>query len=232
MADNILFKREVKSFSKRQRRLTPRQEAALAHCWEKYGVQLNKKPIDLDALFGRSAERVLEIGFGNGESLWQMAKANPQQDYLAIEVHTPGIANLLISMLGNDVHNIRIIEHDAVQVLTEYIANETFMRTQIFFPDPWPKKRHHKRRLIQSDFVQLLKEKLKVGGVIHCATDWGNYAEHMMTILTQIQGLKNMAGDHQYANNTMLNLRPNTKFEQRGIRLGHDVWDLAFQKIA
>lgn len=222
------FKRDIKSFSKRQRKLTARQQAAFSHCWQEVGVNVSEKPIDLDAVFGRQSERVLEIGFGNGDSLWQMAKANPDKDYLAIEVHTPGIASLLVHMLENDVNNIRIIEGDAVTLLKEYLPNQSFSRVQIFFPDPWPKKRHHKRRLIQPEFVQLLRSKLTEKGVLHCATDWQNYAEHMMAVLSEAPGFKNLVGDYAFADNVQRQLRPKTKFEKRGLALGHGVWDLLF----
>jgi len=226
----MIFKREIKSFSKRQRKLTLRQQAALSHCSERYGVELSDQQIDLNALFGRNAPCVLEIGFGHGESLWKMAKANPDKNYLAIEVHTPGIASLFIQMLENDVHNIRVIEGDAIAALHSNIPNHSLSRVQIFFPDPWQKKRHHKRRIIQPQFVQLLRDKLCDGGILHCATDWKDYAEHMMAVLSEAPGFKNVVGDGLFADNAQLQLRPTTKFEQRGIKLGHGVWDLLFLK--
>lgn len=224
-------RREIKSFAKRQRRLTSRQESAMNYCWPDFGVKLEEGLLDLDALFGRKVERVLEIGFGNGDSLWQMAQSNPDIDYLAIEVHEPGIASLFVHMLENHVENIRVIQADAVTVLREHIPDDTFSRVQIYFPDPWPKKRHHKRRIIQSEFVQLLRKKMVVGGVLHCATDWQNYAEHMMEVLGVAKGFRNNVGAHQFADNALAQLRPNTKFEKRGVDLGHDVWDLLFEKI-
>ena len=225
------YKREIKSFAKRQRKLSPRQQAAFSHCWDDYGVTHSDKPIHLDELFGRNAPTVLEIGFGNGDSLWQMAKQNPDKNYLAIEVHTPGIASLFIHMLENDVDNIRVVEGDAVTFLQNHLSDNTLSRAQIYFPDPWPKKRHHKRRIIQPEFLRLIRNKLAVGGHIHCATDWENYAVHMMEMLSGAEGFKNTQGDLRYADNATLNLRPNTKFEKRGVKLGHGVWDLLFEKV-
>lgn len=225
-----MIKKEIKSFAKRRRKLTPRQQAAMSHCWEDWGVVLGENPIDLQALFGRNAPCVMEIGFGNGDSLWRMAQQNPDKDYLAVEVHEPGIANLFIHLLENEVTNVRVVQHDAVELLREHLLNNTLSAVQIFFPDPWPKKRHHKRRLIQPAFVGLLQQKLVANGLIHCATDWQPYAEHMMEVLTAAQGIKNVGGEQQYADNSECALRPNTKFETRGVRLGHGVWDLVFQK--
>ncbi|OGT41495.1 MAG: tRNA (guanosine(46)-N7)-methyltransferase TrmB [Gammaproteobacteria bacterium RIFCSPHIGHO2_12_FULL_40_19] len=229
-----IFKREIKSFVRRQRRLTARLENALTLGWPKFGVVLSDdvdEKINLDGLFGRHAETVLEIGFGHGDTLLPMAKANPDKNYLGIEVHEPGIAAVMLGIIEDDIQHIRVIQNDAVKLLHERIPNHSFSRIHIYFPDPWPKLRHHKRRIIQADFVELLRHKLCDGGVIHCATDWQNYAEHMMSVLSDNPGFKNLMGDNQYADNKTLHLRANTKFEMRGVKLGHGVWDLLFEKV-
>lgn len=229
-----IFKREVKSFVRRQRRLTTRLEKALAEGWPKFGVVLSDNPdekINLDALFGRQAKTVLEIGFGHGDTLLPMAKANPDCNYLGVEVHEPGIAAVMCGVIEDNLQNIRVIQNDAVKMLHERIPDNSFSRIHIYFPDPWPKLRHHKRRIIQADFVELLRHKLCDGGVIHCATDWQNYAEHMMSVLSANAGFKNMMGDQQFADNKTVQLRANTKFEMRGVKLGHGVWDLVFVKV-
>ena len=229
-----IFKREVKSFVRRQRRLTKRLENALVQGWPKFGVVLSDnadEKINSDALFGRHANTVLEIGFGHGDTLLPMAKANPDCNYLGVEVHEPGIAAVMFGITEDNLENIRVIQTDAVKLLHERIPDHSFSRVHIYFPDPWPKLRHHKRRIIQADFIELLRHKLCDGGVIHCATDWQNYAEHMMSVLSANQGFKNMIGDNQYADNETLHLRANTKFEMRGVKLGHGVWDLLFEKV-
>lgn len=224
------YPREIKSFAKRQRRLTQRQQSAIDYCWADKGIEPAQGVINLDQVFGRKADKVLEIGFGNGDSLWQMAQANADKDYVGVEVHEPGVASLFVHMLENHVENIRVIQADAVAVLSEHIADDTFSRVQIYFPDPWPKKRHHKRRIIQPEFLQLLRQKMRVGGVVHCATDWENYAMHMMEVLSNAPGFKNVAGEGVFSSNEDQQLRPNTKFERRGVGLGHGVWDLLFEK--
>ena len=161
-----------------------------------------------------------------------MAKENPDCDYVGIEVHTPGIAELLCKMSEENIHNIRVIQHDAVLVMRDFIPDNSFTRIHIYFSDPWPKKRHHKRRLIQTEFVDLLIQKLKPNGVLHFATDWEHYAQQMMTVLSESKKLKNCMGENQFADNEKLKLRATTKFEKRGRKLGHGVWDLLFQKTS
>lgn len=231
MMTTSIFKREVKSFVRRQRRVTPRLEKAMKSAWPTFGVEIIDKKLNLDLLFGRHADRVLEIGFGHGDTLLPMAIENPHCDYLGIEVHEPGIAAVMFGILENNLANIRVIQNDAVKILREQIPDYSFSRIHIYFPDPWPKKKHHKRRIIQADFVAMLVKKLRDGGVIHCATDWETYAEHMMTVLSQNSALKNCIGDNQFADNEQLTLRANTKFEKRGVKLGHGVWDLLFERI-
>lgn len=226
----IIHLREVKSFVRRQRRLTQRLEAAMEALWPQYGVKIDDTELDMKTLFGRDAETILEIGFGHGDTLLPMAKANPDKNYLGIEVHEPGVAAVMAGMLEHELTNIRVIQHDAVKILENLIADNTFSRVHIYFPDPWQKKRHHKRRIIQADFVELLCAKLTATGVIHCATDWQNYSEHMMSVLSGNSQLKNTMGEMQFANNAELHLRANTKFEMRGVKLGHGVWDLVFAK--
>jgi tRNA (guanine-N7-)-methyltransferase len=227
----ILFKREVKSFVRRQRRLTARQENALEVVWPQFGVVISDEKLDLDKIFGRRAKRILEIGFGLGDTLLSMAKKNPDCDYLGIEVHEPGVAAVMLGIIENDLKNIRVIQYDAVKIIHELMPDNVLSRIHLYFPDPWPKKKHHKRRIVQSDFVEILRHKLCDGGVLHFATDWQHYAEHMMTVLSANAGLKNCIGDNQFADNEKLQLRENTKFEKRGVKLGHGVWDLLFKRI-
>ncbi len=222
--------RQIKSFVRRQRRLTPRQEKALAYAWPEFGITISEGSLPLDTIFGRTAPKICEIGFGHGDTLIPMAKNNPECDYLGIEVHEPGVAATLLQMIELDIKNIRVIQNDAVAVLRDNISDNTFSRVHIYFPDPWQKKRHHKRRIIQADFIELIRQKLCVGGVIHCATDWENYAEHMMSVLSANTGFENCIGDSQFADNEQLHLRQHTKFERRGLKLGHGVWDLVFKK--
>lgn len=222
--------RRIRSFVKREGRLTKGQAGALARQWPKLGLAHQAGVIDLAAVFGRSAPVVLEIGFGMGKSLVQMAKAAPEQDFIGIEVHRPGVGACLLEAEEQQVENLRVYEHDAVEVLADCIADESLSTIQIFFPDPWHKKRHHKRRIIQPEFVQQLRKKLKPGGILHLATDWENYAEHMLEIMQAAEGFRNLATDNTYVPRP--DHRPLTKFEVRGQRLGHGVWDLQFERIA
>ncbi len=191
-----------------------------------YGVTYGESQLDLDALFGRAAPKILEIGFGMGETTAEIAAAHPENDYLGIEVHTPGIGNLLKLIDARALANVRIIQHDAVEVLRHMIAPGCLDGVHIFFPDPWPKKRHHKRRLIQPPLIHLLTEKLKPGGYLHAATDWHEYAEQILAVLSAEPALINTAPD--YAPRPAY--RPLTKFENRGLKLGHGVWDILFRR--
>ena len=182
--------------------------------------------ISLDQVFGRTAPTILEIGFGMGETTLVIAQQMPEKNFLAIDVHTPGIGNLLKIIDEAAVTNIRVMNHDAVEVLREMIANESLDGVHIFFADPWPKARHHKRRLIQPDFVRLLASRLKSGARIHLATDWKDYAQHMLQVLSTEPQLCNTAADYA----ARPDYRPLTKFERRGLKLGHGVWDLVFEK--
>lgn len=222
-------KREIKSFVRRQRRFTAHQEKIFSEMWPSVGITLDNARLDFAGIFKREAPIICEIGFGHGDTLWPMAKQNPECDYLGIEVHQPGIAELLCKMHEESIHNIHVIQHDAAAVMRDFISDSTFSRIHIYFSDPWPKRRHHKRRLIQTEFVNLLIRKLKPGGILHFATDWEDYAKQMMAILSLSPQLKNCMGDNQFADNAQLKLRVTTRFERRGRKLGHGVWDLVFQ---
>ena len=218
--------RRMRSYVIRAGRKTAAQQEALDKHWGDYVIDDTQSPLDLAAVFGREAPLIIEIGFGMGDSLADMAEAAPGTNFLGIEVHRPGVGKLLNTLQTRGLSNVKVYCHDAVEILQHCIADGSVDRIQIFFPDPWHKKRHHKRRLIQPPFVSLLKSKLKSGGNIHLATDWQHYAEHMMAVLSADTDLTNLAGDGQYSDNTG---RPETKFERRGQRLGHGVWDLIFE---
>lgn len=208
--------------------MTPAQQRAFEQHWQRWGLRYEDGPICFAEVFGRRAPVVMEIGFGMGHSLVQMAEAAPQTDFVGIEVHKPGVGRLLHDCAERDLGNVRVYCHDAVEIVRDCIARESLDVVQIFFPDPWHKKRHHKRRLIQPPFVQLLASRLRQGGTLHLATDWENYAQQMMDVLTACTALRNAFGQGQYAPRPPD--RPLTKFEGRGERLGHGVWDLVFQR--
>jgi tRNA (guanine-N7-)-methyltransferase len=222
-------RRRVRSFVLRSGRMTPGQQRAFEAHWAAKGLALEQGAPDFPQVFGRAAPLVLEIGFGMGQSLVAMAQAAPDQDFIGIEVHKPGVGKLLHSMAECNVENIRVYCDDAVEVLRRCIADDSLAAVQVFFPDPWHKKKHHKRRLLQPEFVQLLRAKLIRGGVLHVATDWQDYAEYILDVLSAAQGFRNQAGAG-YAPRP--ERRPKTKFEMRGERLGHGVWDLLFEKIS
>ena len=229
MPEEKTFIRRIRSFVKREGRLTTGQERAIKELLPIYGLSLQDQLLDLDSVFQRSAPRILEIGFGNGASLSEMAANHPEQDYLGIEVHRPGVGTLLTQIEARNLKNLRVMNADAVEVLNQMIANESLDAVYLFFADPWHKTKHHKRRIVQEDFVQLLRKKLKVAGIFHMATDWEDYAKHMMRVMNAAEGFTNTAGQDQYLPRP--EYRPQTKFEQRGQRLGHGVWDLIFKKI-
>jgi tRNA (guanine-N7-)-methyltransferase len=218
--------RPIRSFVLRQGRMSPGQQRAHEALMPRFGAAYAPATLDLTALFGRCAPTFLEIGFGMGETTAAMALAQPRHNFLCIEVHTPGVGSLLRQIEERHLANIRIIQHDAVEVLRHMIAPAALDGVHIFFPDPWPKKRHHKRRLVQPDFVALLAEKLKPGAYVHCATDWREYAEQMLAVLEAAPGLKNSAPGFA----PRPDYRPLTKFEKRGLNLGHGVWDVIFVK--
>jgi tRNA (guanine-N7-)-methyltransferase len=220
--------RAIRSFVTRAGRITTAQERALVELWPKYGVDVAPQVLDCAARFGREAPLTIEIGFGNGENLLALARAHPQRDYLGIEVHRPGMGRLLLALEELAVTNVRVICHDAVQVLAQQVPPHAAQEILILFPDPWPKKRHHKRRLIQRAFVELAVSRLRSGGVLRLATDWAPYAQEMLAVLGAIAGLDNLAADAGFVPRP--SERAPTRFEKRGVRLGHEVWDLAFRR--
>ncbi|MFP2507763.1 tRNA (guanosine(46)-N7)-methyltransferase TrmB [Buttiauxella gaviniae] len=221
--------RRIRSFVRRQGRLTKGQEFALENYWPVMGVEYQDAPVDFTELFGREAPVTLEIGFGMGTSLVAMAKANPQQNFLGIEVHSPGVGACLATAHEEGVENLRVMCHDAVEVLQKMVPDNSLSMVQLFFPDPWHKARHNKRRIVQVPFAEFVKSKLKLGGVFHMATDWEPYAEHMLEVMSSIDGYKNQSETNDYVPRP--DSRPVTKFEQRGHRLGHGVWDLMFERV-
>ncbi|MEO8400231.1 MAG: tRNA (guanosine(46)-N7)-methyltransferase TrmB [Gammaproteobacteria bacterium] len=221
--------RRVRSFVRRDSRITDAQRRALELIWPRVGLPFDDQIVNFSKVFEREAPRILEIGFGSGYSLLEMAKLHPEQDFIGIEMHQPGIGTLLLGIEAVQLTNVRVYYADAVEVLTRCIADNSLDVIQIFFPDPWPKRKHHKRRLIQSVFIELVVSKLKPGGTLHLATDWQHYAEHMMAVLSGISSLKNLAGAGQYANRSAQ--RPLvTKFERRGTQSGRSIWELQFIK--
>jgi tRNA (guanine-N7-)-methyltransferase len=221
--------RAVKSFVMRAGRTTLGQQRALEQGWPRFGLELADGLRDFDQVFGRSAPRTFEIGFGMGQSLLEMAAAAPEQDFIGVEVHKPGVGALLAGLQAQELGNVRVYSCDALDVLRDCVADASLDRVLLFFPDPWHKKRHHKRRIVQPAFAELIRRKLKVGGVLHMATDWQPYAEHMAEVLAAAPGYRNLAEDGHYVPRPVE--RPVTKFERRGERLGHGVWDLKFQRI-
>ena len=220
--------RPIRSFVRREGRLTKGQQRALTELWIKFGIDNESSLLNLQKIFGRNEPKVLEIGFGNGASLVQMAATHIDHDYLGIEVHRPGVGALLLMVEEQNLSNVRVICDDAVEVLKHRLEDASLDRVQLFFPDPWHKKRHHKRRIVQPDFVSLIAQKLKPGGLFHLATDWEDYAFHMVEIMDSSLGFTNTASDGDFV--ARPDFRPLTKFEQRGQRLGHGVWDLIYQK--
>ncbi|HEX3171415.1 MAG TPA: tRNA (guanosine(46)-N7)-methyltransferase TrmB [Burkholderiales bacterium] len=218
--------RPIRSFVLRQGRVSNAQQRAHETLLPKYGIPYAPGLIDLDHVFGRRAPKILEIGFGMGETTAAIAALHPENDYLGIEVHTPGVGSLLKTIEEEGLTNVRIVQHDAVEVLCHMIGHGTFDGVHVFFPDPWPKKRHHKRRLLQPAFVALLVERMKRGAYLHVATDWQEYAEYVLAVLKNNPLLENTAMD--YAPRPAY--RPQTKFETRGLKLGHGVWDVIFKR--
>jgi tRNA (guanine-N7-)-methyltransferase len=219
-------RRSIRSFVLRQGRVSDAQRRALDELLPRFGVPFRLAVLRLDELFGRRAPKILEIGFGMGETTAAIAQAHPENDYLGIEVHSPGVGALLKRIAELGLANVRIVQHDAVEVVRHMMAPATLDGVHIFFPDPWPKKRHHKRRLVQAEFLALLASRMKAGAYLHVATDWEDYALQMLEVLSAEPALKNTAA--QFAERPAT--RPETKFEARGLRLGHRVWDLVFRK--
>ncbi len=220
--------RTIRSFVNRQGRITLGQQQAIDSQWTEFGIDYTAEPLDLSAVFNRDAETILEIGFGNGDSFWQMAQACPKKNYLGIEVHRPGVGHLFRLIEESNCKNIRVSNHDAIDVLQEQIADNSIDRVQLFFPDPWHKKKHNKRRIVQDKFLIQVARILKPDGSFHLATDWEHYAKHMLKTLNESPLFTNLSKDKTYVPKPAE--RPTTKFEKRGHRLGHGVWDLLFQK--
>lgn len=228
---NNYIHRSIRSFVLRQGRLTKGQQYALEHFWPLYGINFNKtdtKKIEFDSLFSRNAPITLEIGFGNGDSLAEMARAAPERDFIGIEVHRPGVGRLLHLINEYELSNLRVIHDDAVDVLKQYIPHHSLERVQLFFPDPWHKKKHNKRRIVQNEFVELIYSLLKKEGVFHLATDWEAYAKHMSHVMEASEHFNSLS-------NSPFSPRPDdrplTKFENRGLKLGHGVWDLLYKSV-
>jgi len=221
--------RAIRSFVTRSGRITSAQERALQELWPRYGLELDAAPLDLDRRFGRHARRVAEIGFGNGDNLLALAASRPGEDFLGIEVHRPGVGRLMLQLEERALGNVRVICRDAVEVLERYLDGPCLDEILILFPDPWPKKRHHKRRLIQASFVALLVQRLRGGGALRLATDWEPYAVEMLATLSAEPGLRNVSPDGGFVSRPAE--RSPTRFERRGERLGHQVWDLEFRRV-
>lgn len=221
--------RPIRSFVRRAGRLTSSQQRALEDLWPRYGIEYAAGALDLAALFGRTAPIVLEIGFGNGDTLVEMAATHPDQDFLGIEVHEPGIGHCLIAAEKAGVSNLKLIAHDAIEVLDQQVAPGSIARINLYFPDPWPKKRHHKRRIVQASFLDLCADRLVAGGAIHIATDWANYAEHIDETFAGSPRFR-CAKRREHDGDRPLD-RPVTKFERRGLRHGHRIFDWRFEKI-
>ena len=220
--------RRIRSFVRREGRITPGQQRALQECWPRYGLEADAR-LDLAQVFGRDAPRTLEIGFGNGASLATMAAQQPQHDFIGIEVHRPGVGHLLQLIEEQGLGNVRVMREDAVQILQHCIVDDSLDRVLLFFPDPWHKKRHHERRIVQPDFIELLASKIRHGGRLHMATDWEDYAQHMVEVMSGSTAFRNCAASGAFVPRP--EYRPVTKFEQRGQRLGHGVWDLLYERV-
>ncbi|MDT0596093.1 tRNA (guanosine(46)-N7)-methyltransferase TrmB [Glaciecola petra] len=221
---------KVKSYVKREGRLTKAQGRALEVNWPSMGLSVEQGLINLDEVFGRNATRVLEIGFGMGKSLVEMADQARDTDFIGIEVHRPGVGACLASAEEAKLNNLRVFEHDAVEVLKVCIEDASLDRLQLFFPDPWHKKKHNKRRIVQVDFVEQIRQKLKIGGEFHMATDWQPYAEHMLEVMQQATLFENTSPTKDYVERPAY--RPITKFEVRGQKLGHGVWDIIYKRVS
>jgi tRNA (guanine-N7-)-methyltransferase len=221
-------RRTVRSFVRRAGRMTASQEKALAELWPIWGIEFTRSLLDLDACFGRAAPRVLEIGFGNGDTLVQAAAAHPGLDYIGVEVHEPGVGHCLIKAREAEVSNLRVIMHDAIDVMRHQLPDGALARINLLFPDPWPKKRHHKRRIVQPGFLALAAAKLLQGGELFIATDWANYAEHIDETMAASEYFR-LAERREHQGDRPLD-RGMTKFEARGLRKGHRIWDWRFTR--
>lgn len=222
------FMRPVRSFVLRQGRLTKGQDHALETVWPIFGIDRDDSLLDISGLFGRSALVTLEIGFGDGVSLAAMAQAAPEKDFIGIEVHRPGVGRLLHLIEEHGLKNVRVMDDDAVEIIKKRISENSLDCVQLFFPDPWHKKRHNKRRIVQPEFVSLIASRLNEGGIFHLATDWEPYAEHMAEVMEASDEFISLSGSPY---SPKPESRPTTKFETRGVKLGHGVWDLLYKKL-
>ncbi|MET0091514.1 MAG: tRNA (guanosine(46)-N7)-methyltransferase TrmB [Candidatus Thiodiazotropha sp.] len=220
--------RPIRSYVLRQGRMTEPQQRAFEQLWPRYGLDSESTPFDLPAIFGRQSPVTLEIGFGNGEALSQMARAQPDHNFLGVEVHSPGVGHLMIKLAEQESTNARILRTDAMELLRHHLPPDSLARVLFYFPDPWHKRKHHKRRIVQKEFADLIQRVLIPGGVLHMATDWEDYARQMMAVFSDHPGFVNQAGAGEFSERP--ETRPLTKFEQRGARLGHGVWDLLFER--
>jgi tRNA (guanine-N7-)-methyltransferase len=222
-------KRTIRSFVRRAGRITASQEKALRELWPRYGLEFSASELQLSAAFAKDAPCTLEIGFGNGDTLVQQAAANPDRNFIGVEVYEPGVGHCLIAANEAGVKNLRLVVHDAIEVLQRQIPAHSLARINLYFPDPWPKKRHHKRRIVQQSFLQLCADRLASGGALHIATDWENYAEHIDLTLAA-SGLFTLGERREHDGDQPLD-RPSTKFERRGLRKGHRIWDWRFDRL-
>lgn len=220
--------RKVQSFILREGRLTKGQAQAIEEFWPEFGIDFREEQLNFEDVFGNANPVIIEIGFGMGKSLVEMASATPELNFIGIEVHKPGVGACLADIAEQGLQNLRVMDYDAVAVLQHMIPNSSLHRLQLYFPDPWHKKRHHKRRIVQPEFANLVRDKLTDNGVFHMATDWENYAEHMLEVMQSLSGYRNLSEDNSYVPRP--EYRPITKFELRGERLGHGVWDLLFAR--
>ncbi len=219
---------KIRSYIRRQGRATVGQKTALEQHWDKYCLDPQQK-FEPEQVYPNYAPLIVEIGFGNGEALATMAENNPQNNYLGIEVHRPGVGHLMMLLAQKNINNVRIYHHDAIEVLEKHITDNSLSGIHLFFPDPWHKRKHHKRRIVRPSFMELLNKKLITGGYFHAATDWEHYAGAMLKVLSANNQLKNQSVTEDFCERP--DYRPLTKFEKRGLRLGHGVWDLIFNKI-
>jgi tRNA (guanine-N7-)-methyltransferase len=221
-------RRSIRSFVLRKGRTTRAQARALAEIWPRFGIEPDSSALNYEALFGRGGSVILEIGFGDGQATWHMAQFEPDSNFIGIEVHPPGVGHLLLALEEKQISNVRVASEDAVDFLAERIPPESLDGVRIYFPDPWPKKRHHKRRLIQTGFVELLAGRMKRASMLHLATDWEPYAEHMLAVLGASGSFENQSDNGEYC--VQPAWRPVTKYERRGLRLGHRTRDLIFRR--
>ncbi len=228
MRPEINHERTIRSFVRRTGRLTPSQQRALEELWPDVGIDYTAEPVDFQSIFGRVAPVILEIGFGNGDTLVQQAVENVDENFVGIEVHRPGVGHCLLKARDAGVKNLRLLMHDAIEVLTHQIPLESLSRVNLYFPDPWPKKRHHKRRIVQNDFLNLIADRLHDGGTLHIATDWRDYAEHIDLLLSQSDRFT--CTDRREHDGEQPLDRPRTKFERRGVKKGHRICDWCFVK--